>query len=49
MAYDRGRNFVPTGIDTTRPTRRTGCTSVNTQGNLEGGYAPLSHRWVERC
>ncbi|WP_405795528.1 protein kinase domain-containing protein [Streptomyces sp. NBC_01506] len=49
VAYYRGADWVPTGIDLTRPTRRTGCTSVNTQGNLKGTYAPLSHRWVEHC
>lgn len=49
VAYYRGADWVPTGFDRTRPTRRTGCTSVNAQGNLKGTYAPLSHRWVEHC
>ncbi|MBK1787573.1 serine/threonine-protein kinase [Prauserella cavernicola] len=49
VAYYRGTGFVPAGHDTTRPSKRAGCTSVNQQGNLHGTYAPASHRWVERC
>ncbi|WP_267242973.1 protein kinase domain-containing protein [Streptomyces sp. PR69] len=49
VAYYRGRDFRPAGFDLTRETRRTGCTSVNQQGNLAGTYAPLSHKWVEHC
>ncbi|MEV8405283.1 serine/threonine-protein kinase [Streptomyces niveus] len=49
LAFYRGTDWIPTGIDLTRATKRTGCTSVNTQGNLTGTYAPLSHRWVDHC
>ncbi|MBT2507174.1 protein kinase [Streptomyces sp. ISL-98] len=28
---------------------RIGCSTVNTQGNLTGEYAPLSHRWITHC
>ncbi|MER6663020.1 serine/threonine-protein kinase [Amycolatopsis japonica] len=49
VAYYRGADFTPAGDDLTRATRRTGCTGVNQQGNLQGSYAPKSHRWVEHC
>lgn len=49
VAYYRGAGFTPVGYDLSRPTRRTGCTGVNQQGNLAGTYAPLSHRWVAHC
>ncbi|ARX85868.1 serine/threonine protein kinase [Streptomyces alboflavus] len=49
VAYWRGPDFVPTGYDRERETKRTGCTSVNQQGNLEGTYTPRSHRWVPHC
>ncbi|PJE94784.1 serine/threonine protein kinase [Streptomyces carminius] len=49
VAYYRGRDFTPAGVDRTRTMRRTGCTSMRQQGNLAGSYAPLSHRWVPNC
>ncbi|GAA3535817.1 hypothetical protein GCM10022222_19340 [Amycolatopsis ultiminotia] len=49
VAYYRGEGFTPVGDDLARVTHRTGCTGVNQQGNLQGTYAPMSHRWVERC
>ncbi|MEV3992189.1 protein kinase [Streptomyces sp. NPDC049837] len=49
VEYFRGRDFTPVGVDLTRDSRRTGCTSVRQQGNLAGTYAPLSHRWVDHC
>ncbi|MHC0434210.1 protein kinase domain-containing protein [Streptomyces sp. O3] len=49
VAYYRGADFTPAGFDLTRDSRRTGCTSARSQGNLAGTYAPRSHRWVERC
>ncbi|MBB4687115.1 serine/threonine-protein kinase [Amycolatopsis jiangsuensis] len=49
VAYYRGAGFAPAGDDLARATHRTGCTGVNQQGNLKGTYAPMSHRWVERC
>jgi hypothetical protein len=29
--------------------QRTGCSAVNSMGNLAGTYAPLSHRLVDSC
>ncbi|MZD09725.1 hypothetical protein GTW43_32280 [Streptomyces sp. SID5785] len=49
VAYFRGADWRPAGFDLRRDTRRTGCTAVNQQGNLQGGYAPRSHRWVRHC
>lgn len=49
VAYWRGTDHVPIGYDLKRDTRRTGCTSVNQQGNLSGDYSPRSHRWVAHC
>jgi len=51
VAYYRGRDYVPVGVDLTRPNshRRTGCTSQRAQGNLAGTYSPLSHQLVANC
>jgi serine/threonine protein kinase len=51
VAYYRGRDFTPVGVDITRKNsrNRTGCTAQRAQGNLAGTYAPLSHRWIEHC
>lgn len=49
VAYYRGTDFTPAGIDRTRTEQRTGCTSVRQQGNLAGTYAPRSHEWVPNC
>ncbi|MFI2430458.1 protein kinase [Streptomyces sp. NPDC018693] len=51
VAYYRGRDFTPVGLDITRPNSRmrTGCTGQHAQGNLAGTYAPLSHRFIEHC
>lgn len=49
VAYWRGRDHVPTGVEQRRDTGRAGCTRVNTQGNLRGDYILTSHRWVREC
>ncbi|WP_206191372.1 peptidase inhibitor family I36 protein, partial [Streptomyces niveiscabiei] len=51
VAYYRGRNYVPVGIDITRPNShmRTGCTAQRNQGNLAGTYSPLSHQLIVHC
>ncbi|WP_327317364.1 serine/threonine-protein kinase [Streptomyces sp. NBC_01235] len=51
VAYYRGRDYTPVGLDITRPNTRmrTGCTSQHAQGNLAGTYAPLSHQLIAHC
>lgn len=49
VAYYRGRDYAPSGFDRIRDSKRTGCTTARSQGNLAGTYAPLSHRWVDHC
>ncbi|GHH88811.1 serine/threonine-protein kinase [Streptomyces capitiformicae] len=49
VAYFRGPDFSPAGDDRRRPVQRTGCTSINSMGNLSGTYAPRSHRLVSDC
>ncbi|WP_395360474.1 protein kinase [Streptomyces sp. YH02] len=49
VAYFRGADFSPAGLDRRRPVQRTGCTSINSMGNLSGTYAPRSHRLVSDC
>ncbi|WP_409470138.1 protein kinase domain-containing protein [Streptomyces sp. HC307] len=49
VVYYRGTDYNPAGFDRRRSTQRTGCTGVNSQGNLAGTYAPLSHQLVSSC
>ncbi|MFI6939365.1 serine/threonine-protein kinase [Streptomyces sp. NPDC050418] len=49
VAYWRGPDFKPTGIELKRTTERAGCTNVNTQGNLKGDYTLRSHSWIRDC
>ncbi|MFC9262234.1 protein kinase domain-containing protein [Streptomyces hydrogenans] len=49
VAYFRGTDFSPAGADRRRPVQRTGCTTINSMGNLSGTYAPRSHRLVSDC
>lgn len=49
VAYYRGTDFTPAGNDRRRMAQRTGCSSVNSMGNLAGTYAPLSHELVDSC
>ncbi|MEG3630862.1 serine/threonine-protein kinase [Streptomyces poriticola] len=49
VAYYRGTDFSPAGFDRQRKSQRTGCSGVNSMGNLAGTYAPLSHELVSSC
>jgi serine/threonine protein kinase len=49
VEYFRGKDFTPAGNDRRRMAQRTGCSAVNSMGNLAGTYAPLSHRLVDSC
>ncbi|GKQ40887.1 serine/threonine-protein kinase [Streptomyces sp. A012304] len=51
VAYYRGRDYTPVGLDVTRPNnrKRTGCTGQRAQGNLAGTYAPRSHQLIVHC
>ncbi|WP_149828262.1 serine/threonine-protein kinase [Streptomyces tailanensis] len=49
VAYYRGTGFQPAGYDRRRWAQRTGCSSVNSMGNLAGTYAPLSHELLDNC
>lgn len=49
VVYYRGTDFEPAGHDRERAAQRTGCTNVNSMGNLAGTYAPRSHRLVSSC
>ncbi|MCX5562030.1 protein kinase [Streptomyces sp. NBC_00038] len=49
LVYYRGTDFEPAGHDRSRQAQRTGCSAVNSMGNLAGTYAPLSHELVGSC
>ncbi len=49
VAYFRGLDFRPADADRSRTVQRTGCTSINSMGNLAGTYAPRSHRLISDC
>jgi hypothetical protein len=49
VAYYRGTDFEPAGLDRSREAQRTGCTKLHGMGNLSGTYAPRSHRLVDSC
>ncbi|MFD7278976.1 protein kinase [Streptomyces sp. NPDC059862] len=49
VVYYRGTGFEPAGYDRQRTAQRTGCTNVNSMGNLAGTYAPRSHKLVNSC
>ncbi|MFE1322701.1 serine/threonine-protein kinase [Kitasatospora phosalacinea] len=49
VAYFRGPGFNPADADRRRLLQRTGCSTINSMGNLAGTYAPRSHRLVSSC
>ncbi|WP_262505220.1 serine/threonine-protein kinase [Streptomyces sp. TRM68367] len=49
VAYYRGTGYTPADADRRRMAQRTGCTSVNSMGNLAGTYAPRSHKLIDSC
>ncbi|WP_369171850.1 protein kinase [Streptomyces sp. R28] len=49
VTYFRGADFEPLGADRRRPAQRSGCTAVNSMGNVAGRAAPQSHRLVDSC
>ncbi|AZM60457.1 MULTISPECIES: protein kinase domain-containing protein [unclassified Streptomyces] len=49
VAYFRGTGFRPADADRRRTAQRTGCTPVNSMGNLAGTYAPRSHKLIDSC
>ncbi|MFD6172132.1 protein kinase domain-containing protein [Streptomyces coeruleorubidus] len=49
VAYFRGADFEPAGADRRRMAQRSGCSTVNSMGNLTGRSAPQSHRLVDSC
>ncbi|MDQ1016880.1 serine/threonine-protein kinase [Streptomyces afghaniensis] len=49
VAYFRGTDFSPADADRRRLAQRTGCSAVNSMGNLAGTYAPRSHRLIDSC
>jgi serine/threonine protein kinase len=49
VVYYRGADYNPAGHDRRRSSQRTGCSGVNSMGNLAGTYAPLSHELVSSC
>jgi eukaryotic-like serine/threonine-protein kinase len=49
VVYWRGADFEPVGFDRKRQAQRTGCSGVNSMGNLSGTYAPMSHKLVGSC
>ncbi|MBD0839224.1 protein kinase domain-containing protein [Streptomyces sp. TRM68416] len=49
VVYFRGADYRPAGFDRRRSAQRTGCSGVNSMGNLAGTYAPLSHKLVGSC
>ncbi|MET8929897.1 serine/threonine-protein kinase [Streptomyces sp. NPDC004611] len=49
VAYYRGPDYTSAGFDRERMAQRTGCSGVNSMGNLAGTYAPLSHELVSSC
>lgn len=49
VAYYRGTGFRPADADRRRMAQRTGCTAVNSMGNLAGTYAPRSHKLIDSC
>ncbi|MFE1843922.1 protein kinase [Streptomyces sp. NPDC059515] len=49
VAYFRNTGFRPADADRRRTAQRTGCTPVNSMGNLAGTYAPRSHKLIDSC
>ncbi|MEV0638902.1 protein kinase [Streptomyces sp. NPDC050619] len=49
VAYWRAANFEPAGADRRRMAQRSGCTTVNSMGNVAGRAAPQSHKLVDSC
>ncbi|MEU4483842.1 serine/threonine-protein kinase [Streptomyces purpurascens] len=49
VTYFRGADFEPAGADRRRMAQRSGCSTVNSMGNVAGEAAPRSHRLVDSC
>ncbi len=49
VTYFRGADFEPAGADRRRMAQRSGCSTVNSMGNVAGRAAPQSHRLVDSC
>lgn len=49
LVYWRGTDFEPAGADRRRMAQRSGCSTVNSMGNVGGRAAPRSHKLVGSC